>query len=130
MSAETLRRAAALMRERAEAATDGSWETYSDESERHFDQYGVGVTSTVTFDVVAYSGQIYSRDAEHIASWHPAVALAVADLLDEAVDHLLAHDDIDTFGAEAVCPTAREGLECSVLGQALNVARAYLGEQS
>jgi hypothetical protein len=50
---------------------------------------------------------------------------AVADWLDEAADHLEAHRDMAGFPGDATCPTAREGLECSVLGQAVKVARAY-----
>ena len=50
-------------------------------------------------------------DALHIASWHPAVALAVADLLDRPADD---HD-------ETPCPA---------IDAALAVARAYLGEDA
>lgn len=53
----------------------------------------------------------------------PHFMLAVADWLDEAVDHL-AVSESDELGDP--CPTAVEGLDCSVLGQALTVAQAYL----
>lgn len=53
--------------------------------------------------------------------------LGVADWLNEAAEHL---DDHSGFPAHHVCPTAREGLDCSVLAQALVVARAYLGESA
>jgi hypothetical protein len=40
----------------------------------------------------------YDGDAEHIASWHPAVALTVADWLDRTADD---HDQ--WYGARAAC---------------------------
>lgn len=102
MSAEVLRRAAALMRERARAATSGPWESipagawtgrvFGDDDEM------VAKTSTETPD--------NHGNAEHIASWHPAVAFAVADLLIEASVDWPEHP------------------------AALAVARAYLGEEA
>ena len=77
MSAETLRRAARLMRSNAERATAGSWTVSS--------QYGRVDVFRHPYspgdEMVAERVDAY--DAEHIASWHPAVALAVADQLDE-----------------------------------------------
>jgi hypothetical protein len=52
---------------------------------------------------------LHTGNASHIASWHPVVALAVADLLDEAAE---MHD-------KTPCPAA---------DAAVTVARAYLGE--
>jgi hypothetical protein len=57
-----------------------------------------------------HDGPTARADSEHIASWHPAVALAVADWLDYVAD---AHD-------ETACPA---------MSAAEQVARAYLGEQ-
>lgn len=106
MSAEVLREAAALMRERAEAATPTPW-----------------VVKRAHPDMPAYVAHegwwvIASRteqwDAEHIASWHPAVALAVADLLDAQAAIIEEHGaffDIEGMGD----------------ANALAVARAYLG---
>lgn len=77
MSAEVLRRAASLMRERAEAATKGPWTT------------DVGLIISNPGPNAKYVADCYDEpeasadDAKHVASWHPAVALAVADLLDE-----------------------------------------------
>ncbi len=106
MSAEVLRRAASLMRERAQAATDAPW-----------------VVERAHPDMPAYVAHegwwvIASRteqwDAEHIASWHPAVALAVADWLDSAADRF---DQATTLaGADA--------------DHAVTVARAYLGSDA
>lgn len=109
MSADVLRRAAALMRERAGAATPGPW-TYEPAGESecgepnccyeywHDRVWGDGVVQAEIDD---------AGNAQHIASWHPVVALAVADWLDSEFSH--------PFG-----PTA----------EAIDVARAYLGESA
>ena len=110
MSAEILRRAAALMRERAEKA--------------HGDRWAYDLTYHAnTFEVTADDGLLLAKGipgagtgrwtAEHIASWHPAVALAVADWLDREA--------------------AWEERGATLAGdrfQALAVARAYLGESA
>lgn len=85
MSAETLRRAAALMRERAEAATPGPWATgrSSDDMPAFVRKPGWWVIASRTDD----------GDAHHIASWQPLVALAVAEWLDhEAEMHEMEYD--------------------------------------
>jgi hypothetical protein len=51
-------------------------------------------------------------DAEHIASWHPTVALAVADLLDVWCDHHL-------LNSSGSLPAEKDAV--------LRLARAYLG---
>jgi hypothetical protein len=102
LSAELLRRAAAKMRADAAAATPSPWATKS------------GATCDVVrgnagrnYVASTYGGLLgyEEANARHIASWHPVVALAVADWLDA--------EDAHQFG-----PTE----------QAINVARAYLGE--
>ena len=106
--AETLRRAAALMRERAEAATPGLWVA------------AVVRGRPIVFDTadlpepVVFDEEFTVGNAEHIASWHPAVALAVADWLEAA-----ARDE------EADVVTAGRGDDYP-----LAVARAYLGEDA
>lgn len=72
MSADTLRRAAALMRERAEAATPGPWEV---------DHFGHGVRER-SGRGLASAHNAKCEVAAHIASWHPAVAMAVAEWLE------------------------------------------------
>jgi hypothetical protein len=100
MSAELLRRAAAKMRETATAATPGPWDAQGRE-------VGSGES------LVAWVPIGYAADAEHIASWPPAVALAVADWLD------------------FIAPFARFGDDNSPHAKhALVVARIYLGESS
>lgn len=106
MSAAELREAAALMRQRAAAAdkfaqAEGWWQPTP--LRQAFSAF-VGEGETL---------QGADEDAEHIASWHPAVALAVADWL----DRLAGAYDFTYLTPDSV-PTMRE---------ALAVARAYLG---
>lgn len=114
--AEEIRSAAKLMRERAAAATpapwfprgDGDWyvcsEAYGLVTTGIHDEPGGGHLVMVERD---------HRDAEHIASWHPIVALAVADALDnEAGAAELLGGDADAINL----PDER----------ILKVARAYL----
>ena len=103
MSAETLRRAASLMRQRAEAATEGPWRS----------QRGPGESVVAATEGIAQMTSLRPReDRRHIASWHPAVALAVADWLDVQAERV-------------------EVGFCGKVGeQALTVARAYLGESA
>ena len=91
MSAELLREAAALMRQRAEAATEGPWSlTYISEAavpsqhavDRH---YVMGCFDGNPKNPTGPAAMCeFPADADYIASWHPAVALAVADWLDNA----------------------------------------------
>lgn len=102
MSAELLRRAASLMRERA---THPDMSTSPWSASPHGDVHDDG--SLWVCDT--QSGEA----AEHIASWHPAVALAVVDWLNAYAERMevLGH----AIGSNQ--------------GHALAVARAYLGEQ-
>jgi len=76
VSAETLRAAAALMRSRAEAATPGPWECYGDHLVWPSDK-----GPAANDPILAMVGEAHDDSTHHIASWHPAVALAVADWL-------------------------------------------------
>lgn len=128
MSSEILRKAASLMRERAEAAmtslSDNMPEWHSAAA-----LMGDGKTE---------------GDAEHIASWHPAVALAVADWLEAEATSL---DAMERFQAATVKQEAgwtargagisvREhddgtlSISTDTSAAALTVARAYLGSDS
>lgn len=110
MSAETLRRAAELMRERAEAATNYPWMASAPgEVWKHYDGQVRAVGFPDDFDP-SICDVLDNADAQHIASWHPDVALAVADWLDR-----IGADDRPTSALD------REGRS------ALAVARAYLG---
>lgn len=108
MSAAIMRQAAALMRERAEAASPGPWHQMCMGSE------GCQVLNDGHLRErkhVAFSGRKEWKadhaDATYIASMHPFVAAALAEWLDAAAQ---AWD---------------ERVEWD---EALNVARAYLGE--
>lgn len=109
MSAETLRAAARLMRERARAATGSPWKSGLTGIYGGGDEFYIAKWDDD-------SGTPVVGDRMHIASWHPAVALAVADWLDaeaEAVDFQVS-----------VTPAYRMRDN----DEALVVARAYLGE--
>lgn len=111
-----LREAARIMRERAKAATPGPWEA------GRIGLMGGRVGLVITqphgsFVMVDRDNEARIEDAKHIASWHPAVALAVADWLDYAA-------------ARAECKIANGGGEVPVWSHerdALSVARVYLG---
>ena len=109
MSAETLRRAASLMRERAEGATPGPWTCYGDHLVWPSEQ-----GPAANDPILAMVGEAHEDSAEHIASWHPAVALAVADWLDQAAIHV----------------DGGSLLHHPMSARAEVVARAYLGESS
>lgn len=113
MSAELLRRAAALMRERAEA----NYVTPSPWGFAGVDGHGFAVHHGEHDTVALYANL---PDAKHIASWHPAVALAVANLLDSLAEHVESHD------CEAHC----EPFGCQPVLEATELARAYLGEDA
>jgi hypothetical protein len=112
--AETIRRAAKLMRERAELATDGHWEQAS---EHPGNVIAVRMDPTGQFDddqETVAADLPWSDDAEYIAGMHPGVALALADLLEREA----ALIDSQVF------PQSDPAMERYPLA----VARAYLGE--
>lgn len=123
MSAELLRRAAALMRERAEAATPGPWFAGNAPSVRVV-RAGHPVYGRPN---VAMSGaRAADRNFPHIASWHPPVALAVADLLTTTAwwleDEWPDDPDAPMDWMNSTGETAER------VKAALAVARAYLGD--
>lgn len=120
MSAEVLREAAREMRERANRADGTTWLIGRGTCEiaRPRGNWEGGTR----FVASTYGGVgAEEANAEHIASWHPAVALAVADWLEATAaendspegTHLAA---LNFVGADALA--------------ALAVARAYLGSAS
>jgi hypothetical protein len=112
MIGDVLRRAARLMRERAEAATPGPWRdfTYGDPMMHYVD-------AGPNTNLVASGAFWENADAAHIASWHPAVALAVADWLD------LVARAVDAAGGMKAATLATQANAYA----ALDVARKYLG---
>jgi hypothetical protein len=117
--AETLRRAASLMRERARGGE--SWELDSNNC-----CVGRVGDNSEGYWILERPGA-KSSDLQHIASWHPAVALAVADWLWKSAEtwERLEDDLRGLMGA----PTIEQvyGYDFS---EALAVAHAYLGDQS
>ena len=101
-----LRRAASLMRERAEMVL-ADCDSLSHEGS--LDRLRLFTIET---------------HAQHIASWHPAVALAVADWLAAAGADLWAHGLHCADG----CMECDDDLWAPHVRRALAVARAYLGE--
>lgn len=108
MSAETLRRAANLMRERAAVAQPGPWFAGNAPTVR--------VIRALHPDAGPQVAQSGARRADntfpHIASWQPAVALAVADWLDHTADACVKGYAAPSEAADA-----------------LAVSRAYLGSE-
>lgn len=113
MSAEVLREAAALMRERAEAARTGRW--IADGAVVHADWDSEPRPVAQMFGSI-HEGNL--RNAEHVASWDPAAALAVADWLEATAEAWPISD-----------PAYETSVRAEALGhrQAVTVARAYLG---
>lgn len=102
---ELLRRAAALMRERAQDVPEGPWmarDSYV------YQPAGADVAEAATLSDRAGA-------ARYFASWHPAVALAVADWLDRIAEI-------------AANPEVNWALKTAMKTDAVMVARAYLGE--
>lgn len=150
---EEIHEAAALMRKSADAASDGPWTAY-------FDRRSAHEALVVDADDNDLSGcpdcgtraEYEDADAVHIASWHPNVALAVADWLDDVaekhrpeVDLLSPEDceecpDGDCIGHDTECCwicvgqweeyATRVIYPCAVVTSALTVARAYLGRSA
>lgn len=114
---DLLREAAKTMRERAEAAEPGPWSVHethgrdiADEAWSLIRVQAAGAdVAECAFDEIGASYPAL-ENAEHIASWHPAVALAVADLL-----HVLSW-----------MPSFADPTDLAV---AVKLARAYLGRQ-
>lgn len=112
----TLRETARRMRERAEGATSGPWEFRARRGFQmmHDNPATIGFTGGAGYFVMLREGTWGTEgDMTYVASWHPAVALAVADWL-----HLVAGLLEQGFDENAETRAA------------LAVARAYLGEDS
>jgi len=108
-AAEILREAAALMRSRAEAASKGPWTAVDAANATAIWREG---SANPGWPLV-FDPELTMEDAEHIASWHPAVALAVANWLEATAD------EVDMLGGFSDADAA-----------GLTFARAYLGRPS
>lgn len=120
MSSDLLREAAALMRERAEAENSRGWYKVDfNEGDGYPFRPLWGVSNDVYFNppgdedepwlaVEIHTGE--EATATHIASWHPDVALAVADWLDAVASGDTGNDldwshPRDVFAAAVVART-------------------------
>jgi hypothetical protein len=110
MSAELLREAAALMRERAEAAAHDLHEPASDP--RTWRGIGTGYREPIEY---------------RIASWHPAVALAAADWLEAEARQFDVHM---RAAAVQVPEDIAERAATRLHRHGIAVARAYLGRDA
>lgn len=122
--AEELRAAAKAMRERAEGCEPRRWHWNAPRDKRYPQQ--VRSDGNVTLIAECYIDPGHRPyEAEHIASWHPLVALAVADFLDAAGNDA---------GAAVMRDDGEPDLDwCDEPGtivQALKIARAYLGSEA
>ncbi len=106
MNTDRLREAASLMRERAKITTPGSW----------FAVDGAVYTGTAAPHQVIVPCVTYYDDTDHIASWSPQVALAVAEWLEHSATVI---DGLNQVGSSVVVPPG-----CYA------VADAYLGDRS
>ena len=129
IDAAEIHRTAALMRERAGAATQGTWTSHEEHGRDICDEawsyVEVRTPAGQSIAATAYPGgpeqtEDPQADAAHIASWPPPVALAVADMLDAIGEHITSHD------CEAHC----EPGGCDQSKAAVAVVRTYLGESA
>lgn len=107
--AEVILRAALLMRSRAEAATRGPWLSM-DGGDRLVHDPGHDLDPP---EYVVNEPMSNAANAEHIASWHPLVALQVAEFLESYGQELKESRSVGEPGATAT---------------AYAIACAYLGE--
>jgi hypothetical protein len=115
--AEILREAARLMRERAERTGKLCPAPWYAEPDEVVDESRVVASETGPGPHFGESGQD-DEVTVHIASWHPTVALAVADLLDAEA----------TWAQDR--PPTPEGFGYPEDSKCLRIARAYLGGAS
>lgn len=121
---ETIREAAALMRERAEAATQGRWESLERGDRLVAWRMDPSGEFDDDFEYVVDEPMSNGANAEHIASWDPAVALAVADMLDAEARAY----EVFVGSRRAVGDVRPEVPETTQ--RALTAALAYLGRTS
>lgn len=105
--AKTIRRAVTLIRDRAREVPHGPWhwQALGDHGypQRVYNESAVIVAESFT------GPDARMADAEYIASWHPLVALAVADWLEASAK-------------------AHEGTSVNTASYSLKIALVYLGE--
>ena len=111
------------MRERADLPSDvtGPWHARDKSVVQPIDQSADVVVARQGFPD-GWADETYQATAAHIASWHPAVALAVADWLDSVAGALMPpHHTPHPDCGRSISPADEQA--------AIAVARAYLNEE-
>jgi hypothetical protein len=122
--AAVIRRAAALMRERAEGCETRGWHWEALGEKRYPQRISAdGNLSVIAETFIDPAHRPY--EAEHIASWSPPIALAVADWLDDEAGYYDTLADTPYGAAGAAFVAGDFGGD---VDPAVKVARAYLGE--
>jgi len=113
--AAILRAAVTRLREAAEAASwESPWQVSRNDDTQVWDR---GERLVASAEGLA--------EAAYIALVDPVVGAKLADLLEEATEHL----EVDLTDPDLCpCGAAVEGLSCSLLSGALSLARSILGE--
>lgn len=116
MTAELLRRAAAHLRERAESATPGPWETFETlDAETFVSERGRRAFGVVSRPATG-RGDYGANNARYIATMHPGVGLALAAWLENSAHHAESREANGMPADQSADP------------RPLAVARAVLGE--
>jgi hypothetical protein len=123
---EAVRECAAAIRADAEKATPGRWKSWgmqalADQDGTSDVDTAVPVASTFSCDE---AGRPRTYDLDHIIGMQPAVALAVADLLDLIATRHQQHDR-SRIAPEVVCDGEGVKWPCDHMTKALALARAY-----
>lgn len=134
--AQTLRRAAGLLRSYANMASPGPWRTH----DTHVPAGGYTATvlagednetrpvawmPSFSNEPNAIDRQAYP-DAIYVATMHPGIALLIADQWDQIADDMeILHATEQPYGV-----TDRSGQTHAAWGKTLTIARAYLGEEA
>jgi hypothetical protein len=119
--AEEMRRAAELMRKRAEAVAHGPWQ-WEALGDKKYPQRITNPGAILIAETFIDPGHP-PAEAEYIASMHPDIALAVANLLEEGAKYYEALAD-GTYGEAG--PAIAAELAAGEDDPGVKIARAYL----
>jgi hypothetical protein len=121
-TSDTIRQAAARMRELAGGCEQRRWHWRAGEGDYPQQVYSDGNVALIAETFIGPEHRPF--EAEHIASWSPPVAMAVADLLDEVAKQ---YDAPPCDKPEGVC----NGCEWREdFTDALRLAQAYLAAET
>lgn len=121
---DLIREAVALIRKQAADVPAGPWDFHPEDPRPHFavQARGHGPVATV------YEASERPLIASYIVSWHPGVALAIADLLDGAADREETWlSDLGPANLDLAAEIGREEGEEVTL--AIRIACVYLGRE-